>query len=190
MITLKKIGIPMAAICLMTIGVSCNDPKDSKEVAEDINKENFDRKEAKDADRLVEAYSSNLLEIELGKQATIRATTSEVKKLGEMLVDAHSKMNSDIKTLAEKKGVVLATDLTDDQKKDVEKMNEKKGMDYDKTFVDKMKSKHENAIDFYEKASNKCEDTEIKVWAAMNVAEVRTHLDMVLMTQDAIKDKK
>jgi putative membrane protein len=189
MISLKKFTIPMA-ICLMTVAVSCNDTKDSKEVAEDINKENFDRKGEKEADKLVEAYASNLFEIRSAESASTHAVTDEVKKLSAMLVEAHSKMNQDIKGLADSKQVALPSDITEDDRKDIDKLAEKKGLDYDKSFVDKMKSKHEKALDFYEKTSEKCDDTEIKMWAAMNVAEVRSHLDMVIMTQDAIKDRK
>ncbi|MES2514867.1 MAG: DUF4142 domain-containing protein [Bacteroidota bacterium] len=189
MIALKQLRIPMA-VCLMTIAVSCNDTKDSKEVAEDINKENFDRQGEKEADKLVEAYASNLFEIRSAESASTNAVTEEVKKLSAMLVEAHSKMNEDIKGLAGSKQVALPSDISEDQKKDIEKLTDKKGLDYDKAFVDRMKDKHEKALDFYEKTSEKCDDTEIKMWAAMNVAEVRSHLDMVIMTQDAIKDRK
>ncbi len=178
------------AVCLMTIAVSCNDTKDSKEIAEDINKENFDRKDAKEVDKLVEAYASNLFEIAAAQNASTNATTDEVKKLSAMLVEAHSKMNADIKTLADKKMVTLPTDISEDQRKDIEKLAEKKGLDYDKAFTEKMKTKHEKAVDFYEKTADKCEDTEIKIWATLTVPEVRSHLDMVIMTQDAIKDRK
>jgi putative membrane protein len=189
MTTLKKLCIPMA-VCLMTIAVSCNDTKDSKEIAEDINKENFDGKAEKEADKLLEAYASNLFEIAVAQNASVNAVTDEAKKLSAMLVDAHSKMNNDVKALADKKMVALPSDITEDQRKDIEKMAEKKGLDYDKAFVEKMKDKHEKAVDFYEKTADKCDDTEIKIWATQTLPEVRSHLDMVIMTQDAIKDRK
>jgi putative membrane protein len=178
------------AACLMTIAVSCNDTKDSKEIAEDINKENFDGKAEKEADKLVEAYASNLFEIAVAQNASMNATTDETKKLSAMLVEAHTKLNTEVKTLADKKMVTLPSDITEDQRKDIEKLAEQKGLDYDKAFVEKMKGKHEKAIDFYEKTADKCEDTEIKVWATQTLPEIRSHLDMVLMTEEAIKDRK
>jgi putative membrane protein len=107
-----------------------------------------------------------------------------------MLVEAHTKLNTEVKTLADKKMVTLPSDITEDQRKDIEKLAEQKGLDYDKAFVEKMKGKHEKAIDFYEKTADKCEDTEIKVWATQTLPEIRSHLDMVLMTEEAIKDRK
>lgn len=187
--TLKKLSIPVIISCMITLP-ACNDHKDSKDVAEDINQENFDRKGEKEADYLVEAYASNLFEIRTAENASTNAVTDEAKKLSAMLVEAHTKMNADVKSLADKKGVTLPTDITEDQRKDIEKLAEKKGVDYDKAFVEKMKDKHEKAVDFYEKTSSKSDDPEIKSWASMNVAEVKSHLDMVLMTQESIKDRK
>lgn len=189
MTNLKKLCIPLS-IYLMTITVSCNDTKDSKEVAEEINKENFDRQGEKEADKLVEAYASNLFEVAVAQNAAMNATTDEAKKLSAMLVEAHTKMNTDVKAMADRKNIALPSDITEDQRKDIEKMAEKKGLDYDKAFVEKMKDKHEKAVDFYEKTADKCTDPEIRSWATLTIPEIRSHLDMVLMTQDAIKDRK
>lgn len=188
-----KTTLHTAILCfgLTLLTASCShEEKDSKEVAEDANKENLDKDGEKAADKLVHAYSANLFEIKAAEQASMNATTPDVKKLSTMLVEAHSKMNMDVKTLADAKGVTLPMDLTDDQRKELEKLGEKTGIDYDKAFTDKMKSKHEDAVKFYEKTADKCDDAEVKGWAATTAPEVRSHLDMVLMTENAIKDRK
>lgn len=188
-----KTTLHTALLCfgLTMFTVSCShEEKDSKEVAEDANKENLDKDGEKAADKLVHAYSANLFEIKAAEQAGMNATTEDVKKLSTMLVEAHSKMNMDVKTLADTKGITLPMDLTEDQRKELEKLGEKTGIDYDKAFTDKMKSKHEDAVKFYEKTAEKCDDAEVKSWASTTAPEVRSHLDMVLMTENAIKDRK
>lgn len=169
---------------------SCSGEKDSKEVAEDANKENLDKEGEKAADKLVHAYSANMFEIRAAENAAVNATTEDVKKLSAMLIEAHSKMNSDVKTLADAKGVTLPGDLTEDQRKELEKLAEKTGLDYDKAFTEKMKDKHEDAVKFYEKTAEKCEDPEVRNWASTTAPEVRSHLDMVLMTENVLKDRK
>lgn len=169
---------------------SCSGEKDSKETAEEINAENLDKDEEKAADKLVHAYSANMFEIRAAENASANAVTEDVKKLSAMLVEAHGKMNADVKALADAKGVMLPSELTEEQKKELEKLSEKTGMDYDKAFTDKMKNKHEDALKFYEKTAEKCEDPQVRNWASVTVPEVRSHLDMVLMTENAIKDKK
>ncbi len=177
-------------ITLATTSCSNNETKDSKEEAEEMNESKFDNDGEKSADKLVHAYSANLFEIKAAENASAHATTPEVKKLSMMLVEAHTKMNADVKMLADKKQISLPTDLTEEQRKDIEKLAEKTGLDYDKAFTDKMKNKHEDALNFYEKTAEKCDDADIKNWASTTVPEVRSHLDMVLVTENALKDKK
>lgn len=187
-----KTTLQTAILCfgLTMITTSCSNEKDSKEVAEDANKENLDKDGEKAADKLVHAFSANMFEIKAAENAAVNASTEEVKKLSAMLIEAHTKMNADVATLAATKGVMLPTELTEDQRKELEKLAEKTGIDYDKAFTDKMKSKHEDAVKFYEKCAEKCDDAEIKNWASVTAPEVRSHLDMVLMTENTLKDKK
>lgn len=188
-----KTTLHTAVLCfgLTVATTSCsNENKDSKEIAEDANKANLDKDGEKAADKLVHAYSANMFEIKAAENAAVNATTEDVKKLSAMLIEAHTKMNMDVKTLADSKGITLPTELTEEQRKELEKLAEKTGIDYDKSFTDKMKRKHEDAVTFYEKTADKCEDPQVRNWANTTVPEVRSHLDMVLMTENAIKDKK
>lgn len=188
-----KNTLKTAVVCLslsMAITACSNEAKDSKEVAENANEQKFDKEGEKAADKLVHAYSANLFEIKAAENAATNAITPEVKKLSAMLVEAHTKMNSDVKALADSKSISLPTDLTEEQRKDLEKLAEKTGIDYDKAFVAKMKDKHEDALKFYENTVDKCDDATIKNWASSTAPEVRSHLDMVLVTENDIKDKK
>ena len=187
-----KTTLQATLLCLgLTVfAASCSHENDPKEVAEDANKENLSKEGEKAADKLVHAYSANMFEIRAAENAAMNASTEDVKKLSAMLVEAHTKMNADVKSLADAKGVTLPADLTDDQRKELEKLSEKTGIDYDKAFTDKMKSKHEDAVDFYEKTAEKSDDPQVRDWASATASEVRSHLDMVLMTENAIKDRK
>lgn len=187
-----KTTLHTALLCfgLTAFTTACSGEKDSKERAEEANSENLNKDEEKAADKLVHAYSANLFEIKAAENASMNAVTDDVKRLSAMLVEAHGKMNEDVKALAESKGVMLPSDLTEEQRKDLEKLAEKTGIDYDKAFTDKMKNKHEDALKFYEKTAEKCDDPQVKNWASATAPEVRSHLDMVLVTENAIKDKK
>ncbi|MES2134404.1 MAG: DUF4142 domain-containing protein [Bacteroidota bacterium] len=190
--TLKPI-IKTALLCFtvsLAITSCSNENKDSKKTAEEMNEQKFDKEGEDAADKLVHAYSANMFEIKAAENAALNAITPEVKKLSAMLVEAHTKMNADVKILADLKNISLPTDLTEEQRKDLEKLAEKTGLEYDKAFVEKMKTKHEAAVKFYEETAAKCDDEAIKNWAAITTPEVRSHLDMVLVTENDIKDKK
>jgi putative membrane protein len=162
----------------------------SKEYTEEVNSEKFSDDTEKDADRLVKAYCTNMYEIKASEQATTKATTTEVKNLATMMVQAHTKMNTDIQGLAGRKNITLPTDLTDDLNKKMEDLNDENGLNYDKKYAQEMKDKHEDAANMLERMAEKSEDAEIKQWANNSLAEIRAHLDMVNATLSNIKDVK
>jgi len=189
--TLKKItGYFTALSLIFALTSSCSNEKNEKEIAEEVNEANLDKKEEKGAQHLVDAYSANMYEIKASENAALNASSAEVKKLATMMVEAHGKMNLDIETLAASKAVTLPNDLTDDQRKDLEKLTEKTGLDYDKAYVSKMKDKHEDALSMLNKVSEKCEDAEIKTWAQTAAPAVSSHLEMVKAADENLKDKK
>jgi putative membrane protein len=167
-----------------------NDSKDSIEQAEEVNEDKFNAEGEKDADRLNEAYVASMYEVKASQNAVSRASTAEVKKLAEMMVAAHSKMNTDIEGLAARKNITLATDITDDLNREFEKLTEKNGLDYDKEYTEQMKNRHEEAIKLTDRTADKAEDPEIKDWAVNSNPELRAHLDMIESTNNIIKNMK
>jgi len=193
MTTLKKITTYSTALCLaVTLFASCSgtDNKDSKDLAEDMNEEKFDRKEEKAADYLVEAYSGNMYEIQVSENAALNASDAEVKKIAAMMIQAHTKMNFDVQTLANSKGITLPTTLTEDQTKCIQKITDKTGLDYDREYISDLKDKHEKTLKMLEKVSEKCDDAEIKNWATSSIPEVQHHLNMVNATHETLKNRK
>jgi putative membrane protein len=176
---------------LSLIAPSCgNNEKDTKEMAEESNDAKFDGKTEKDADRLADSYLSNLFEIEVSQQATGKASTGDVKQLASMLVEKHTAMNEDIRTMANTQGVTLPAGITEEQREKINKLGEKTGMEYDREYTKMMKDKHEKAVDNYSKIAEKTDNSAIREWASATVTEVRSHLDMVNATWEKIKDMK
>lgn len=190
MILYKSLRTALLCASFAITFTSCsNEPKDAKDAAQEMNDDKFSGEGEKTADKLVHAYSANLYEIKAAENALMNATTPEVKRLAGMLVEAHTKMNEEVKSLAATKDVTLPTELSDDQRKDMEKLTEKSGLEYDKAFTEQMKDKHEKAVDFYEKTAKKSDDADVQSWAGAMVSEVRSHLDMVKASCDIVKDR-
>src|SRR5437588_8898549 len=81
------------------------------------------------------AAKGGLAEVELDKLATEKASSDEVKKFGQRMVDDHSKANDQLKQLAQQKGVDLPTqpDAKDQAtKKRLEKLS---GEQFDKAYM-------------------------------------------------------
>lgn len=170
---------------------SCNNsqkPEDSKEVAEEHNEAKMDNKsDEKDAQFLVEAAEINMNEIQLGQLAQQKSMMSDVKDLGKMMEDEHTKVMNELKDLAGKKSISIPTSLTDETQKDYNKLADKKAKDFDKDYCDAMVDGHKDAISKFEKASTDATDPDIKAWAAATLPALRTHLDHAITCQEKCK---
>jgi len=185
-----------AAMVALTLGSCKTEPKaeDPKEVAEDANEENLDTEATDsledDSQYLVDAAEVDLKEIELGKLAQTKSTNADVKALGKMMVEAHTKAAAETKALADKKGITLPASVTEKGQDAFKDLNDKAGADFDKAYADKMVDGHEKTIDKIEKASEKAKDPDVRAWAAKMLPELRKHLEhskIVKEKTDAIK---
>jgi putative membrane protein len=185
-----------AAMVALTLGSCKNEPKaeDPKEVAEDANEENLDTEATDsledDSQFLVDAAEVDMKEIELGKLAQTKSANADVKALGKMMVDAHTKASADTKKLADSKGITLPAAITDKGQDAYKDLNDKTGVDFDKAYADAMVDGHEKTIKKIEKASEKAKDPDVRMWAANMLPELRKHLEhskMVKEKTDAVK---
>lgn len=191
------------AVLLVWTMQACNNPRnqDSVSLAKDANKENdqlhadtpmvgmdvFDNSSNthQDADFAVDAADGGMLEVELGKIAISKAQNQAVKDFGQRMVDDHTKINNELKALADQKGIVLPPAPSRDNADVLRKMNEKDANDFDKDFIDHMISDHNKDISLFEKASKDANDEEIRAFANRNLATLRSHKDAA----EALKDR-
>jgi putative membrane protein len=177
----KKTLITATVVAFVLLLASCGvnqKPEDTKDVAEEQNDETFDNnKQEEDAQFLVNAAEISLEEIQLGQLAQQKGGTTAVKELGKMMEDVHTKSLNDLKVLANSKIITIPTSPTDDAKDAYETLNEKSGNDFDKAYADMMVNEHEDAIDVFEEASTESNDADIKNWATVSLANLRTHLN-------------
>src|SRR3954468_5557491 len=172
---------------------SCKDkaPDDTKEAAEQINDSNLNGKSAeKNAQYAVDAYSSGLMEIEISKYAKEKSVDANVKSLAETMIEAHTKANAELKQIAAQKNVALAQDLSDDQKDKLNTLTKKEGADLDEYYAEKLVSDHKDAVDLFEKASEKEEDADFKNFFTTKLPEIRHHLEMSKELENKVKSKK
>jgi len=178
---IKEVLKQSSFIAFILLASSCNDGKkveDSKEVAEDHNEAKFDNsKQEKDAQFLVNAAEINLEEIQLGKLAQQNGQSADIKKLGRMMEDSHTKSLNDLTALAKSKMMTIPSSPTDDALNAHKKLNESTGNDFDKAYADLMVNHHKDAIAAFEKASTDCNDIDIRNFASSTLPNLRTHLD-------------
>jgi len=189
-------------LAMVTIGfVSCSgtDSSDSKQKADSTNTARVDSAKSRDttsgnntsmadlkpdAQFAVNAADGGMMEVTLGKMAAEKAVTKEVKMFGKTMVTDHSKGNSELKTLAMAKNIAIPDELSDKCRKEADDLGQKKGIDFDKAYIDMMVKDHKEDIDEFKKESEKGNDSQISEWAKAKIPTLEHHLTMA---QDAQK---
>lgn len=164
-----------------------NDSDFGAQNLDDSNRDNanFDNdRQGKDAEFLINAAEINLEEIQLGKLAQEKGGTEEVKALGKMMEEAHSKSLIDLTALAKRKMITLPSSSTNDAQGTYDNLSEESGDDFDKAYADKMVSEHKDAIAAFEDASTDSEDMDIQNWARSSLPALRKHLEEAVDCQN------
>jgi putative membrane protein len=193
----SKISLEISGLflCLLFLVCSCarsnNESSttgvDSKKMAEDHNDAKFNKSEEYNAQFLVDAATINLNEIQLGDLASTKAVSADVKALGKMMSEDHTKAQAEVVALAQKKNITLPTSATDESMKDYNTLNDKDFKNFDSKYTEMMVNGHKDAISKFEKAVSDCSDSDLREWASKMLPKLREHLDHAMNCQARVK---
>src|SRR5688572_8119204 len=96
-----------------------------------------------DSTFVMKAAIGGIMEVEAGNLAQQNATSDRVKAFGTMMVNDHSKANSELMALASGRGVTIPTALPADKQKHMEEMKKMKGKAFDNHYMDMMVNDHQ-----------------------------------------------
>ena len=133
-----------------------------------------------DQDFAAKASAANLAEIRAHQAAVDRAVTADVKKHGQHMLTDHKKMDADMKALASKKGLTLASEPRVDKVQMQDEMNRaKQGKEWDAAYIDAQIQDHKEAIALFEEGEKSVQDAALKSLIKSTLPKLRSHLKMV-----------
>ncbi|NXY93239.1 DUF4142 domain-containing protein [Streptomyces sp. BR123] len=133
-----------------------------------------------DKEFVVAAHQSNLAEIAAGEDARKNAQDSCVKNVGAALVKDHTKLDADLKALADKMNISLPATPTPEQEQHLKGVQQKAGSpDYDEAWLTAQEAGHKTTLALIDKQIDQGDNKDVT--AAANKARpiVARHLDMV-----------
>jgi len=133
-----------------------------------------------------EAAIGGLAEVELGRLASEKASSPDVKQFAERMVADHGKANTELKSLAEKKGLMVPTEVDARHKQTMEKLSKLSGPAFDRAYMDEMRKAHKKDVNEFKQQSMKGSDPEIKAWAATALPTLQEHMQMAERTHSAV----
>lgn len=186
---MKKIFF-IAAIAVASFTMQAcntNSKTDSVDNAENANDSTKTAVSDNSSDFMVKAADGGMMEVELGKIAQTNGSSQRVKNFGKMIATDHTKASDELKSIAMKKNVTLPTTLGEDHQKMVDKLKSKKGVDFDKDYMDMMVSDHKNDIDEFEDAAKDSKDADLKAFATKILPILKMHLDSAKAINQVVK---
>ena len=86
---------------------------------------------------------AGMAEVQLGKLASERGMSADVKQFGQMMVTDHTKANDELKQIAAKLNIQLPTELDTKHKALADRLSKLQGAEFDREYAMAMVSGHE-----------------------------------------------
>ena len=122
------------------------------------------------------AAQSGLAEVELGQLATQKASTEEVKKFGQRMVDDHTKANEQLKQVAAEKNIDVPQQLDAKDKATKAHLEKLSGQQFDLLYMKDMVRDHQKDVAEFERESKIAKDPAIKNFAQQTLPILKDHL--------------
>ena len=123
-----------------------------------------------------EAADGGMAEVELGQLATEKASSDDVKKFGQRMVDDHGKANDQLKQIASSKGVDLPSEPSPKDKATKDRLSKLSGEQFDKAYMTDMLQDHKKDVAAFQRESTSGRDPDVKSFAAQTLPTLQDHL--------------
>jgi len=125
-----------------------------------------------------DASENNAAEVAGSQLALAQASSADVKTFAQMMIDDHGKAGTELKGLADQKGVKISDTPSLTQKTQAKMLSERKGSSFDQHYADSIGVKaHQDTIKLFQKEVDKGTDADVKAWAAKTLPTLQHHLE-------------
>lgn len=138
-----------------------------------------------DRDFMKAAAEAGHAEVQGARLALSKSTSPEVKTYAQMLVDDHTRANTQLEQLAKSKGVKLPTEPSLMHKGKLQMLKMSKGADFDKRFAEEMGVEaHRKVIELFRDEVANGRDPQIKSFAQETLPKLEHHLELAQQLQN------
>ncbi len=123
-----------------------------------------------------EAAQGGMAEVEFGKLAVQNASSDDVKKFGQRMIDDHTKANDKLKEVASKEGITLPTSLDAKDQATETRLSKLSGDQFDKAYMKDMVRDHKKDVAAFQNESSTGRDSDVKNFASETLPTLQDHL--------------
>jgi putative membrane protein len=143
-----------------------------------------------DKEFVQKAASGGKMEITLGEMAIRQATSDDVKKFGQRMVDDHSLASHDLMALAEKDHLGLPRDMDKEDNSMVKHLSGLKGREFDLAYMQHMVQDHKDDVKMFQEMANDGKNPDLKNFAQRYVPILEQHLKMAQDIENKLENQK
>lgn len=122
-----------------------------------------------------EAAAMNQAEIQLGKDAADHATTPAVKQFAQKMVDDHTKAGDQLKNIVDPLKIDLPGDMDSAHNSFKSALDDLKGADYERAYVQAMVTDHALAITLFQDEAKNGNNAQLKAFAQQTLPILQQH---------------
>lgn len=138
-----------------------------------------------DRDFFEKAAKASMSEVQISRIAAARTTNPDVKRFAQMMIEDHEGATEQLAALASSRGVSLpAKDPHPD------KWEKRDAKNFDKDYLEKMVSDHEDVVKLFEKQSKNGDDPDAIAFARKQLPKMQEHLQHALDLKRVLSDKR
>jgi putative membrane protein len=134
------------------------------------------------------AAIGGLAEVKLAKMALDKGQSTEVKQFARRMLADHSKANTELKQIADRKHVDVPTALDNEHQAVADKLAKLNGADFDKEYMKAMVDDHNTDVKEFRSFAQGGNDADLKQFA-MKTLPVLEHHDDMAKSGDKAMDK-
>ncbi len=124
------------------------------------------------------AMAGSSAEIKLGQMAQQKASSEQVKQFGQKMVEDHTKLNDQMKPIAEQMGVSMTSGVPSEDQGLQAKLDGLSGDAFDKAYMKAMVKDHEKDLKEFKKESKSGKSAAVKDAATQGSQVIQEHLQM------------
>ncbi len=136
------------------------------------------------------AAQGDKAEVELGQLALQKASSNEVKKFAQRMVDDHTKNGDELKSVAGSKGITLPDKPEAKEQAEKDRLSKLSGAAFDKAYMAHMVKDHTKDVAEFKKESKNGKDSAIKDYASKSLPTLENHLTEAKSVDQKVKSEK
>jgi len=132
------------------------------------------------------ALQGGMAEVQLGQLTLQKSNNDQVKQFAQRMIDDHTKLNEEMKPVAQQLGVVVPTEVSKKDRNVMNKLQALSGPAYDQAYIKDMVKDHKGDLSEFQAEASSGQDQTVKDAAAQGTKVIAQHLQMA---QQLAKDQ-